>query len=162
SLVNKKSRVEVEGGRYVQQLNQDKPIHHIVNTFTTLLMELNLMKLYERDYIDVSYSKKVNPFFSFHSSLSWAKRYQLHNTSDFKLVDRSHTYSSNEPFNEEIGATAFPTHQAFVGSVGFQARPWLKFRIRNGNKSIVNNSSPTILLDYRKGFSGTLNSDVDF
>ena len=164
SLRNKVSRFEVEGGRFVQQLNHDRPIHPIVNSITTLLMERNLMKLYERDYVDVKYSRRVNPFFSFHTDLTWEKRYQLNNNSDWKLVDRESIkeYSSNQPKNEELEITDFDTHRAFIGQVGFSTRPWLKFRIRNGVKYPIHQSSPTFSLDYRKGLSGAFDSDVDF
>lgn len=164
SLRNKNNRLQVEGGRYVQQLNHDRPIHPIVNVITTLLLEKNLMKLYERDYVDVLYRKSINPFVTFQTNWSWARRYPLQNTSDFKLVDRSHIedYSSNAPFNREIRFTDFPIHEALVGSVGFQTRPWLKFRERNGEKFEINDSSPVFMLEYRRGFSGLLESDVDF
>jgi hypothetical protein len=164
TLRNKKQRLEMEGGRFVQQLNHDRPIHPVINSLTTLLLERNLMKLYERDYTQIKYSRQVNPFFSFTTDWSFAKRYQLENSSNWKLVDRNHIkeYSSNQPFNYELEETGFETHEAFVGAIGFQARPWLKFRIRNGQKYPLHESSPTFSLDYRKGFSGPLSSDVDF
>lgn len=163
SLRNKQSRFEVEGGRYVEQLNHDRPIHPIVNTLTTLLMEQNLMKLYEQDYVNTTYRKKINPFFSFHTKWSWAKRYALENNADYTLVDRSkREYMSNEPVNVEIGSTAFPQHEAFVGSIGFQSRPWLKFRERNGERSEISTSSPLFSFNYTKGFSGVLGSDVSY
>ena len=164
SMRNKKYRFEVEGGRYVQQLNHEKPIHPIVNTLTTLLLERNLMKLYERDYVDVLYRNRLSDFFSIHTSWSASRRYNLSNMSDFKLVDRDHIedYTSNQPFNLESRSVVFPKHEAFVGTIGFQTRPWLKFRMRNGQKSVIQDSSPTFSLDYRKGFHGLLGSDVDF
>lgn len=175
TLRNEKSRFEAEGGRYVQQLNNEKPIHPIVNTFTTLMLEKNLMRIYERDYVDVMYRRKLNHFYTISSNWSWARRYHLDNSSDFKLVDRDDVeYSSNTPYNRElpplppnedgtmIGNTTFPTHDALIGSVAFQARPWLKYRVRNGEKYEINDSSPTFLLEYRKAFGGVLNSDVEF
>jgi hypothetical protein len=121
------------------------------------------MKLYERDYVDVNYQKKINPFFTLKTEWSWAKRHMLENSSSWKLVDRNgEEYSSNQPVNGELEVTNFPTHQAFIGSVGFTARPWLKFRMHNGNKYPIGKSSPAFSLDYRKGFNDVLNSDVEF
>jgi hypothetical protein len=62
----------------------------------------------------------------------------------------------------ELSDTSFPVHEAFVGSLSVTARPWLKYRIRNGRKMEVGNSSPTLTFDYRKGFDNVLESDVDF
>jgi hypothetical protein len=164
SVRNRDLRFEAEAGRYVNQLNHDDPIHPIVNTFTTLFLEKNLMKLYERDYVDILFRKRLSPFLTFHTTWSMARRYQLPNHSSYKLVNRRHIedYTLNEPVNLEVGSTAFPTHEAFIGSVGIQARPWLKFRVRNGRKSEIPNSSPTFLLDYRKGISDVFGSDVDY
>lgn len=164
SLRNDHHRLEVNGGRYVSQYNHDEPILPVVNTFTTLFLERNLMKLYARDFVDVRYKRSIDPFVSIHSNWSWSSRSALTNTSDFKLIDRRkiEDYTPNEPVNETLADTGFPDHRAFIGSLGIVARPWLKFRIRNGSKRAVNGSSPAIFLDYRKGFAGVMKSDVDF
>lgn len=175
SVRNKKWNAEVEGGRYVQQLNHEKPIHHIVNTFSTLFLEKNLMKLYEREYVDVALRRQFNNKYSAKTNWSLSRRHLLENSSNYKLINRSHLeYTSNIPFNEELpgeefndegvdqGNTAFPTHEALVGRVTFQARPWIKYRIRNGSKSEIPGSSPTIKFEYTKGFPNAFGSDVDF
>lgn len=164
TMRNKIYRFQVEGGRYVQQFNDDKPIHPIVNDFTTLFLEKNLIKLYERDYVDVLYRRNVNPFLSFQVSTSYAKRYELSNNTNWKLIDNKNIegYTPNEPVNVETSSTSFLPNEAFIAQVGFQTRPWLKFRVRNGEKHEIHDSSPTFMFDYRKGISNVLGSDVDF
>ncbi|MFZ6011254.1 MAG: DUF5686 family protein [Bacteroidota bacterium] len=164
TMRNRNHRLEVEGGRYIQQFNYDNPIFPLVNTFTTLLLEKNLMKIYERDFVDVRYRRRLNPFITLNTSWSWAERSELQNNMNYKLVDRKsiEDYTPNSPVSEELSDTTFPTNQAFIGSVGVVAKPWLKYRIRNGNKYAIESSSPTISLDYRKGFQRALGSDVDF
>jgi hypothetical protein len=175
TMRNRKFNFELEGGRYVQQLNHEKPIHPIVNSFTTLMLEKNLMKLYEREYIDLGFRRRLNPFYTVSTTWSVARRFQLYNNSGFTLVDRDNIgYTSNVPYNrelpqvppnetgDEIDNTAFPTHNALIGSITFQARPWLKYRIRNGHKHEIHDSSPTLIFEYRKGFNDVLNSAVDF
>jgi hypothetical protein len=137
------SRITIEGGRYIQQYNSENPIHPIVNTFTTLFLERNLMKLYERDFIDINYRQRLDSRFTLTTNWSAAKRYELFNNSDFKLVKRDkESYTPNEPFNQLLNTTSFPTHNAVIGSIGIEARPWQKYRIRNGRKFRVENSSP--------------------
>ncbi len=164
TMRNKKYRLEVEGGRYVQQFNPDEPILPVVNTFMTLFLEENLMKIYERDYIDVLYRKRINPKYSIEANVSWAERRELTNNTNYKWVNRDKIegYTPNAPENLEVDSTNFNTHQAFVGSLSFTARPWLKFRIRNGRKHEIDNSTPTLSLLYRKGFNNILFSDIDF
>jgi hypothetical protein len=163
TLRNKKYRLDLEGGKYIKQYNADQPILPIVNDVMTLLAEKNLMKIYERRYIDLRYRKQFNQYFSFSTTWSWSKRYELFNNTDWTLVDRSsEEYTPNRPANAEIESTEFPIHEAFVGSVNFTARPWLKFYVRNGHKHEIGNSSPAFTLEYRKGFEGAFGSDVNF
>jgi hypothetical protein len=163
-LRNRKYEFKAEGGRYVQQYNTDQPIWPIINTFTTLFLEKNLMKIYERDYVDIFYRRKLNPFISVNTSWSWMKRRELFNTSDFKLINNNkiEDYTPNRPVNLELSDAGFPEHNAFIGSVGIVARPWLKFRIYNGRKHAIASSSPTFMLDYKKGFDNLFDSDVKF
>ncbi|MBL0742131.1 DUF5686 and carboxypeptidase regulatory-like domain-containing protein [Chryseolinea lacunae] len=164
ALRNKKYRFEVQGGRYIRQYNDDEPILPIVNDFTTLLLEKNLMKLYERDYVDVTYRRNISQYVSVHTDWSWMNRRELFNTSNYKWVDRKKIegYTPNQPVNDELLDTSFPEHQAFVGAVGLVARPWLKYTIRNERKQEVPNSSPILSLDYRKAFDNVLNGDVRY
>lgn len=164
SLRNKKYKLKLEGGQYIRQFNQDEPILPIVNTFTTLLLEENLMKIYEREFIDLTYQRNINQFLNVSTTWSWSNRHHLFNTTDFKWVNRKNIegYTSNDPVNNELFSTAFLDNKAFIGSLSIVAQPWLKFRIRNGKKQAIGSSSPTFMLDYKKGFNNILDSDVNF
>lgn len=156
-------RITLEGGKYIRQFNGNDPIHPIVNTFTTLFLERNLMKLYERNFVEINYRQRFNEKYTIRAHGSWAERSELFNNSTYTLVNRSkEAYTPNAPVNEELAATGFNPHQAFIVSAGVEARPWQKYRIRNGNKFRIDGSSPLFTLDYRKGISSTLGSDVDF
>lgn len=163
-LRNNNYRFEVQGGRYVKQFNAEEPILPIVNTFTTLFLEQNLMKLYERDFVDVLYRRRFNPKLTAETSWSWATRRELFNNSDVKWINRKkiEDYTPNAPVNEELTNTGFNDHSALVGSVHVAARPWLKYRIRNGRRNEIESSTPTLLFTYRKGFSGLLDSEINF
>lgn len=159
---NQKRRITMEGGRYVQQFNHDEPIHPLVNTITTLLMEDNLMKLYERNFIDLKWREQLNERFTVYTQWTWAHRSELFNNTSYTLVDlKEKSYTPNEPVNKELGSTSFQDNNAFTGVIGVEARPWQKFRLRNGRKSRVNNSSPLFTAEFRRGF-GALDSDISF
>ena len=159
----KSSRLTVEAGRYVQQYNSDDPIHHFVNTFTTLFLGDNLMKIYERDFVDLNFRHRFNDKFTIRTNWSWANRRELTNNTNFTFFKQNkEDYTANAPVNEEITNTNFVENKAFIGSVGIEARPWQKYRIRNGRKFRVDNSSPLFTLDYRKGFDNLLSSEVKF
>lgn len=158
----RKRRLTLEGGRYVQQFNNDEPIHPIVNTFTTLFLENNLMKLYERNFVDLKWREQVNQKLTVYTQWTWAHRSELFNNTNWTLIDNSEkTYTPNAPVNQELPNTSFQPNNAFTGVIGVETRPWQKYKIRNGRKSRVFNSSPILMAEYRQGF-GALNSDVKF
>ena len=164
SLRNKNIRVDLQGGRFIDQYNPDEPILPIVNSLMTLFLEKNLMKIYERDYVDLTIRKKLSTYFTLGTSWSFAKRRELFNTSDFKIVNRDkiEDYTPNRPVNDELADTGFPEHNSVIGSLSLTARPWIKYTLRNGRQSEVPNSSPIISAHYRKGFKNIMNSVSDF
>ncbi|MBS1486155.1 MAG: carboxypeptidase-like regulatory domain-containing protein [Bacteroidetes bacterium] len=157
------ARVTLSGGRYIQQFNSDEPIHPLVNTFTTLFQGQNWMKLYEREFIDLNFRKSINDKYLFRTQWSLAQRHELFNNNNYSFNDNSRTrFTLNAPVNIELPNTNFAQHTAFIGSIGFEARPWQKYRISNGYKYRADRSSPTLTLDYKKGFSQVFGSDVDY
>ncbi len=157
------NRFTLSGGRYIQQFNSDEPIHPFVNTFTTLLQGQNWMKIYERDFVDLNFRQQLNEKYTVRTQWSLARRHELSNNNDYSLNDHSkERFTPNAPVNTELANTGFADHTAFIGSIGFEARPWQKYRIRNGNKFRADRSTPTFTFDYRKGFGQVFGSDVDY
>jgi hypothetical protein len=156
-------RLTLEGGRYVQQYNAEEPIHHFINTFTTLFLGDNLMKIYERDFVALNYRHRFGDKYTLRSNWSWAERSELFNNTSYTLFKSNRDeYTPNAPVNAELPTTSFTTNKALIGSVSIEGRPWQKYRIRNGRKQRIDNSTPIVSLMYRKGFNGLLGSAVDF
>ncbi len=157
------TRLTLEGGKYIQQYNNQDPIHPIVNDFTTLFLGDNLMKLYERDFVDLNYRQRIDEKYTIQSNVSWSKRSELFNNSSYTFFkSNKDSYTPNAPVNAELADTSFPTNNALVGAISLEARPWQKYRIRNGRKLRAENTSPLFTLIYRKGFNDLLGSDIDF
>ena len=158
-----RSSIRAEAGRYIQQFNADEPIHVITNTFTSLLLERNYMKIYEQDYFKFTFRQEFADKLNVEVGYNFSERRQLFNNSRYRLIDRSGDgFTPNAPVNEELADTAFPTHQASTFSASIDYRPWLKFRVRNGRRYAITNSSPRFSLLYRQGLDGVLGSDVDY
>ncbi len=157
-----KRRITFEGGKYVQQFNNDEPIHPLVNTFTTLFQEDNLIKLYERNFVDLKWREQLDQRFAVYTQWNLARRSELYNNTTYTWIDnKEKTYTPNAPVNQELTNTGFLPHDAFTGMIGIEARPWQKYKIRNGRKYRVPNSSPLFTVEYRRGF-GALSSEVKF
>lgn len=156
------SRVTLETGRYIQQYNNENPINPAVNSFATLFLGQNYMKILERDFADLSYRQRLSDRFSFSLQASWNRRREIFNTTDYSLFGTGEKkFTLNTPVSIELPITTFPDHEALILSAGIEIRPWQKFRIRNGVRYRAG-GSPVVNIDYRKGVQGTLGSDVDY
>jgi hypothetical protein len=156
-------RLTLEGGRYVKQFNPNEPIHPAVNTLTSLLLGDNWMKLYEHDFAGLRHTHQLGDRYTLRSHWMWDRRYELPNRSDYTFFSRNREgYTPNLPLNEELADVSFMPHEGLVGSIGLDARPWQKYVVRNGKRERIERSTPTLSIDYRKGFAGLLGSDVDF
>lgn len=144
--------IYVEAGRFTSQFNKENPINEINNAFTTLMLNKNFMKIYEKNFVVVGFDKRLYDKISFQINTEFAERSSLNNNSDFTIINwKERTYSSNSPTNSELSDTDFPIHQSWTAEIGVQYRPWLKFRSRNGKKREIANSSPEFSFKYEKG-----------
>ena len=159
----RKGELGLEGGKYVFQINEDQPIHPAINSFMTLLFERNYMKLYEKDYIKLYNTHKPKENLTLYSQIEWAERYSLKNNVDKGWTDRaSKEFSSNAPPNLELDTSYFSPHTVFRIRTKVSFKPWQRYQIRNGIKSIVPNSSPTLMLEYQKAIPGVFNSQANY
>jgi len=148
-----KRQVRISVGNGVSQYNPDNPIHPIVNTFTTLLLERNYIRLYEKDFAKINYLHQIE---------ANTVRNTLSNFSTHHWVDRGdRDYLSNIPNNLETSAD-FETHEAFIARLSIKTRPWQKYRIRNGRKIAIQNTSPLLSLAVRQGINGVGESSTNF
>ncbi|MBN8577794.1 MAG: carboxypeptidase-like regulatory domain-containing protein [Cytophagales bacterium] len=159
----KNRRLTMEGGQYVEQFNSAEPIHPFVNTFTTLLVGDNLMKIYEQNFASLNYVHRVNDRYTFRTNWIWSRRSELMNTTNYTFFKKNkEQYTANAPVSLELPTTGFNPNRAFVGAISIDARPWQKYRIRNGSRQRVENSSPLLTLNYRKAIAGVAASEVAF
>lgn len=154
SLGNTRRRVEVQGGRYVFQLNEAEPISEGINTVYTLLREENFMKLYEKNYALIRYTQKVGEPVTLSTTLEVARRSALENAVSRGWRDISErTFTPNNPPNRELGLnTSFPTHNLLRWDVVLNFRPGAKAGIFNGRRYTVRGRAPLFVLRNQSGF----------
>jgi ribosomal protein L19 len=148
----RKGELSLEGGRFTSQYNSNDPISAINNSFTTLFLEKNYMKIYEKNFLLLSFEKQLWDKVDLSASSELAERKNLENTSDYTLIDwKTREYGSNNPTNLELENTQFAINTAWLADVAITFRPWQKFMIKNGKKKAISNTSPSIGLKYSKG-----------
>ncbi|MBL7720334.1 MAG: carboxypeptidase-like regulatory domain-containing protein [Flavipsychrobacter sp.] len=153
--------VGISGGSYVFQYNPSNPIEPIYNVVSTLLYQKNHMKLYERMQANIFFNRSYGNGLRWRLSAGWQERYILFNTSNFSWAS-----SDVQPFTENIPASLktvlWQNHQAVLAKASISYKPghtytqYPDYKVSNGSKW------PLFSLDYEKGISGVLNSDVDF
>ncbi len=159
----KRNTIELEGGRFVEQLNGRYAVPELVNTFYSLILERNFVHMYQKEYGKVAYKKRWRETANLSLSGEWANRRNFSNlNSDYTVFDREGVaFGSNLPFIQE--AIKYPDFQkAFTLNAAFEIKPWQKYRLSNGDRSAVKFSSPTFRLEYNKGIQGIADSEVNF
>jgi hypothetical protein len=153
SLGSTRRRLEVQGGRYVFQINPADPISESLNTFYTLLREQNFLKLYEKQYALIRLTQKVGEPITLSTSLETARRTALENvvTRGWRDVPER-SFTSNHPANLELPETAFEPHTQVRWDVVLNIRPGAKAGIFNGRRYTIRGNAPLLVLRNQSGF----------
>ncbi len=158
-----KEDFSVSGGKFVSQYNVDTPIAFDLNSLSTLLLKKNYVKIYEKDFINLSYNDRFSNTFGVRTSVEWARRYPLQNTIDHSWIDFGNAeYIPNFPANKETGSTEFKTNDAFIASFQLNYRPFLKKQYRNNIRYVDFASSPFFTFKYRGAIPKIFGSQMDF
>lgn len=100
-------------GHFVSQFNKQEPITPFINTFYTLLLHENYLKLFEKTYLDAHWQSEITNGIRFQFNLSYEMRNALNNTTDFSFNESGKTFSSNIPAHNHT-QTSFASHHAFL------------------------------------------------
>ncbi|MDX2001306.1 MAG: DUF5686 and carboxypeptidase regulatory-like domain-containing protein [Chitinophagales bacterium] len=159
----KYSSIGVEGGQYVYQFNRDSPISELVNSFYTLFLERNFLKIFEERYVKVSYRTEVVNGLIFWSDISYSHRNHLKNTSSSKMFNfKSRDFSANNPEHPDFSPDDFSNHEAFFLSIALRYQPGVKYISRPDQKIMIESKWPQFFLQYRKAIPGVLGSDLNY
>ncbi len=160
------SHVAFEGGRQTVQFSDKKPISPLVNTIHTLLAESNYMKLYQKDFLKLSFNSELVNGIYLRSFLEYSDRTPLMNTADFVLmpaVKNHRVYSSNDPlYPQKDSAVSFKQNQSLEFRVNLRLRYRQKYVTRPDEKWVYGSRYPTFNIEYRKGIYGAFGSDVNY
>jgi hypothetical protein len=148
------------------QYNSNLPIDPLLNSFTTLFMQDNFMKLYENQFIMAGWDKNVNTKWKTGLTASYSSRKELQNNTDFTFIKyHNRGYTENIPFNqeyEENRAYGDDLRSRFLMSAKIEFKPWQKLYIKNGKKHLQQNSSPLFWVNFEQTiFPNAVNSDYN-
>jgi hypothetical protein len=154
-------RWTLAGGKKVSQYDPDNPISQGLNSLYTLLDRRNYMKIYEKYFVSLRAEKRFDNGMRLNVQGSYEDRNPIANTTSWSLIKfADKNFTPNYPV--ELPFYYFPRHQAVLTTVEFQYQPGQKFIEFPNNKVSLGSKYPTFALQYTKGWSGVLGSDVDF
>lgn len=160
-------RLTIFGGIETPQFNDRNPIMKLNNTFSSLLYRLNHMKIYEKAFGKISYSEEIKNGIYLSTSLEYANRKPLFNTSNYSFAsqDTNGGYTSNNPLNpNDFVNAAFYEHSIAtlnVGATFIFGQKYLSYP--NSKFNIGNEKFPIVSINYTKRFAASnseLNSDL--
>ncbi|WP_405609988.1 DUF5686 and carboxypeptidase regulatory-like domain-containing protein [Polaribacter sp. Asnod1-A03] len=160
-------RMYISGGVTTAQFNDREPIMKINNTISSLIYRHNYIKIYEKSFAKISYTEEVKNGIYLLSSLEYAKRKPLFNTTNYAFIkeEGNDQYKSNNPLDiADFENAPFTEHNIATLKVGgtfvfgqkYLSYPDSKFNI--GNEKL-----PLLNVTYTKRFGASnkeLNSDV--
>lgn len=160
-------RMTISGGITTSQFNEREPIMKLNNTFSSLFDRLNFLKIYEKSFGRIGYSEEIKNGIYFSSSLEYANRKPLFNTTNYSFARQSKTdpYTSNNPLNTtDFVNAAFYEHSIATLNIGARFVFGQKYLSYPDSKANIGNEKyPSLSVRYIKRFGASnaeLNSDL--
>ena len=158
--------LNISGGIATTQFNEREPIFKLNNTIASLFYGNNYMKIFDKTFAKIRYSEEISNGIYFNSSLEYAKRTPLLNTTNYSFAkEGTFVYSSNNPLDPENYANAAFTEHSIatlnLGATFIFGQKYLSYPDRKSNEG--NDTYPAVSLNYRKNFgadNSELNSDL--
>ncbi|QEM12054.1 DUF5686 and carboxypeptidase regulatory-like domain-containing protein [Mucilaginibacter rubeus] len=153
----------LSGGSDVVDLNNLAPMSTFVNTVHSLLSQQNFKKLYQKQFALASLSGRVTGGLRGSASVEWANRKALLNTASFSVFDpHSHQFDSNNPFDPNHNTLLFPENQSFTVNLQASYDFSNRYETYPSGRRYLPSKYPTISVNYTKGISNVLGSDVNY
>lgn len=162
--------ITLKGGSSIEQFNPENPINRIVNSISTLFFKDNYMKLYDNNFLRLSYEEEIINGLYLYGTAEYTRKKSLFNNTKFStLKDAYKPYTSNNPLllydddsRYDNETQAFEKHHMYKVSLATRISFGQKYRTRpNGRETIANDKYPRIFLKYEKGFASSID-DYNF
>lgn len=152
-------RVNVQGGQYVYQLNNDNPITPFINELYTLFGGRNYMKIYENRLGKINVQRNWGNGFKASLGVSYEQRMPLENTTDYTFSESNKVHiTPNQPATLPL----FEEHKAAIVNASISYQPGWKYIQYPKHKSPISSSAPIFTARYTKGIPNLFDSKSDF
>lgn len=146
---------KITGGSAISQFNSANPIGPSVNLVQTLLYNDNILKLYEKTFLELDASRFLSPKWRLKGQLEYAYRSPLQNEARFAFFTKRAGWTDNAPSNLSVPSTSFEAHHFWGWDGEIEWRPWAQKAIINGEDRISNRDMPVFTFQLRGGYTGS-------
>jgi len=170
-------KVALDVGNYVFQFNEAEPILPVINTFYSLFLGRNFLRLYNKAYAKVRYKQEIINGLDFNVSVDYGQRSPLFNldnpmnfsNASWNFIASEQDFFSNNPRrvdNNRIiidGQRGFNVHRGLVIDMDLVYQFRQRYKMIGGQKVKVDSDYPKVYLQYKKGLPWALAiTDYDY
>ncbi len=135
------------------QYNQQDPISPLINSFYSLYLNRNYMKVFKETGVELGYFTELINGVYFNSVVKYVERAALKNTSNYLIIDdKNLLFTSNNPQNQFSHDSLFTTNNALTAEVSFSFRFKQKYYTLPHQKIISGSKYPRLSIIYKKAF----------
>jgi hypothetical protein len=151
-------QVYLRSGITSKDINNSGGINTLINSFTTLFMKRNYLKLYESRYLTLGYRTEIVNGLYLEINSGYEERRVLTNTTNFSFIKSSRDYTYNIPANPYLDSPVNPLidlrdqkHEELMAL--FTYTPRQHYSIRNKTKIPRGSDYPTFSLSWKHGIN---------
>ena len=127
-----RQKFQVGFGSSINQINSNAYIPVSYNMVSALFFGENQHKLYQKNFIQVSYDYQLNAKFKLFSTIEYRRRFPLENQVFFGINKDYPPFESNFPIVDSYGDTRFKVHNQLFSHLGITWSPKSTWRKVNG------------------------------
>lgn len=155
--------IQIEAGQYVYQFNREDVIPDLINSFYTLFLEQNYLKIYEERFARITYRRELANGLVAWVNLKYGRRYPLENSTSARWTENNdRSFTSNIPFNELVTPGDIVENDIALFALQLRWVPGLKYMTRPDRKILMDSKFPTFGLVYKKAIPDVIQSDANF
>lgn len=150
--------VSFRAGITSRDISSGGSINTMLNSFTSLFLKDNYLRLYESRYLFAGYNFEITNGLYLSATAGYEYRNMLENTTGFSFSKSARDYAPNLPDNEYLGSGSNPVyslrdqdHYEIVTNVTFTPRQ--RYTINNNVKIARGSDWPTFGLTWRHGIN---------
>jgi Family of unknown function (DUF5686)/CarboxypepD_reg-like domain len=144
---------EIKVGRMVQQYNENNPIQNVANSFYTMFLEENYLKIYQKDFVNFEYRNRFSQVFTGAFNVEYSQKKELKNLDNFKpLIDnKDKEFTSNRPEGLELKDSKYVNPEVLTADINLIFRPFAQKRSFNGREFTINRGNPIFRIKSTNG-----------